>query len=73
VDGGDVRVVPADAVQTMANIAALATGLCNQGIMPVFVGGNHAITIGAAAGAAAAVKGRMGYLSIDTHLDTAPG
>jgi agmatinase len=73
VDGGDVRVVPADAAQTISNIASLATILCSQGILPVFVGGNHAITIGGAAGAAAAVKGRMGYLSIDTHLDTAPG
>src|SRR5712691_5233047 len=33
--------------------------------------GNHALAIGAARGAAQ-TTGRMGYLSVDAHLDTAP-
>ena len=39
-------------------------------MLPICIGGNHSITIGAARGAAATV-GRMGYLSIDAHLDMA--
>lgn len=70
VDGGDVACIPGDAAQTMSNIAERAHELCAAGVLPVFVGGNHSITIGAAAGAAAAVRGRVGYLSIDAHLDT---
>lgn len=73
VDGGDIHVVPGDPARTMERVAERAEALIRQGILPYFVGGNHAITIGTAAGASKAVSGNMGYLSIDTHLDTAPG
>jgi arginase family enzyme len=74
VDAGDISVVPADSAQTIDRVAASVEALCRQGIVPYFIGGNHAITIGTAAGAARALSGKkMGYLSIDTHLDTAPG
>jgi agmatinase len=71
VDGGDVPCFPADAPATMAEIADHVADLAGRGILPFLVGGNHAITIGAATGAARACDGPMGYLSIDTHLDTA--
>jgi agmatinase len=71
VDGGDLACFPANAEGTMASIAEGTERLLEAGVRPLAIGGNHAITIGTAAGAARALGGRMGYLSIDTHLDTA--
>jgi arginase family enzyme len=73
VDGGDISVVPADPATTLDRIADKAESLRRAGVLPYFIGGNHAITTGATAGVARTVQGGMGYLSIDTHLDTAPG
>jgi agmatinase len=71
VDVGDIPVVPPNAERTMAIIAGHVQAVREQGALPVCIGGNHALAIGAARGAAA-TTGRMGYLSIDAHLDTAP-
>lgn len=70
VDVGDVPVMPPNAEKTMDLIAAHVASVRNQGALPFSVGGNHSLAIGAARGAATTV-GRMGYLSIDAHLDTA--
>ena len=69
-DVGDVLVVPTNSQRTMDNIAEHVQSLREKGIFPVCIGGNHSITIGAARGAAKTV-GRMGYLSVDAHLDMA--
>ncbi len=71
VDGGDVPVVPPNAERTMGIIADHIRAVRGAGALPVSIGGNHALAIGAARGAASTVK-KMGYLSIDAHLDTAP-
>ncbi len=73
VDGGDIPCIPSDAARTMDYFADHVAGLLEGGVMPVVVGGNHSITNGTARGAARACDGRMGYLSIDTHLDTTEG
>jgi len=70
-DVGDVTVVPPNAERTMGLIADHVETVRRAGVFPVLVGGNHALAIGSARGAARTV-GRMGYLSIDAHLDTAP-
>ena len=70
VDVGDVPVMPPNAVRTMDLIEAHVRLIREQGVFPLSVGGNHSLAIGAARGAAATVK-KMGYLSIDAHLDTA--
>ncbi|MFH5824527.1 agmatinase family protein [Georgenia sp. AZ-5] len=70
VDVGDVPVMPPNAERTMDLIAEHVRTVRRQGAIPFSVGGNHALAIGAARGAASTV-GRMGYLSIDAHLDTA--
>jgi agmatinase len=69
-DVGDVLVVPTNAARTMGNIADHVRELRQQDVLPICIGGNHSITIGAARGAASTV-GKMGYLSIDAHLDMA--
>jgi agmatinase len=70
-DVGDVAVVPPNAERSMSVIADHVRRIREQGVLPVSIGGNHALAIGAARGAAATVS-RMGYLSVDAHLDTAP-
>ncbi len=71
VDVGDIPVVPPNAERTMALIADHVRSVRERGVLPVSIGGNHALAIGAARGAAQ-TTGRMGYLSVDAHLDTAP-
>jgi agmatinase len=71
VDVGDIPVVPPNAERTMELIAGHVRLVREQGVLPVSIGGNHALAIGAARGAAQ-TTGRMGYLSVDAHLDTAP-
>lgn len=69
-DVGDVPVVPPNAARTMELIEQHVAQVCSQGVVAASIGGNHALAIGAARGAAKSVA-RMGYLSIDAHLDTA--
>lgn len=71
VDLGDVPVVPPNAERTMQLIEDHVRAVRTAGVLPVSIGGNHALAIGAARGAAK-TTGKMGYLSIDAHLDTAP-
>jgi len=71
VDAGDLPVVPPNAERTMGIIAEHVEAVRANGSLPVSIGGNHSLAIGAARGAARTV-GKMGYLSIDAHLDTAP-
>jgi len=70
VDAGDVPVMPPNAAHTMDQIEHYIQTIRSQGAIPFSVGGNHSLAIGAARGAAKTV-GKMGYLSIDAHLDTA--
>lgn len=69
-DIGDVAVMPPNAQRTMELIEDYVSMVCAQGVVPLSIGGNHSLAIGAAWGAAKHV-GRMGYLTIDAHLDTA--
>jgi agmatinase len=71
VDVGDIPVVPPNAERTMQLIEEHVRSVRDQGVLPLSIGGNHALAIGAARGAARTVP-KMGYLSIDAHLDTAP-
>src|SRR5258706_13461278 len=70
-DVGDIPVVPPNAERTMRLIEDHVRSVRGRGILPLCIGGNHALAIGAARGAAKTVS-RMGYLSVDAHLDTAP-
>ncbi len=71
VDVGDVPVVPPNAERTMQLIEEHVRCIREQGALPLSIGGNHALAIGAARGVAKTTR-RMGYLSVDAHLDTAP-
>jgi len=70
VDVGDIPIMPPNAQKTMELIEEHIHAVRMKGVFPLSIGGNHALAIGAARGAARTVK-KMGYLSIDAHLDTA--
>lgn len=70
VDLGDIPVMPPNASLTMNLIEDWIRSVRELGVLPLSIGGNHSLTIGAARGAATTVK-KMGYISIDAHLDTA--
>jgi len=70
VDLGDIPVMPPNASLTMNLIEDWIRSIRDLGVLPLSIGGNHSLTIGAARGAATTVK-KMGYISIDAHLDTA--
>lgn len=72
VDVGDVPVMPPNAERTMDLIEDSIFRIRSQGVLPLSIGGNHSLAIGAARGAARTV-GKMGYISIDAHLDTSYG
>lgn len=69
-DVGDVPVIPPNAERTMNEMARHTATVINAGVLPLAIGGNHSLAIGAARGAATTVA-KMGYLCIDAHLDTA--
>ena len=69
VDYGDAPVIPADAVRSHAAIEATVGEVVAAGVMPVVLGGDHAITEPSVR-ACAAVHGAVGVVHFDTHTDT---
>lgn len=69
-DIGDVPVIPPNAERTMKILEQHTATVIGKGVLPLAIGGNHSLAIGAARGAASTV-GKMGYLCVDAHLDTA--
>lgn len=71
VDCGDAATVPGNAAATFANVRADLAELYTAGVLPVVLGGEHAVTIPAAAALAEHLGGPLGLVVFDTHLDTA--
>jgi agmatinase len=69
VDFGDAPVVPADAVGSHAAIEATVAEVLAAGVVPIVLGGDHAITEPSVR-ACAAVHGPVGVVHFDTHTDT---
>ena len=69
VDFGDAPVIPADAVRSHAAIEATVGEVLAAGVLPVVLGGDHAITEPSLR-ACAAVHGPVGVVHFDTHTDT---
>ncbi len=68
VDAGDVDIVYGTPELTFENITAAVKTVCGQGIMPVVLGGDHAITSAVVAGIAEPVH----VVQLDAHLDYRP-
>jgi agmatinase len=72
VDCGDVPIVPGDAARSRSIIADFVGRILDAGAFPILVGGDHSIPIPAMDAVSARVKGRVGYLHFDAHLDCQP-
>ena len=71
VDCGDAAVVAGSAAKTFARVRADLTEIYAAGAMPIVLGGEHSVTIPAAAALAEHLGGPLGLVVFDTHLDTA--
>ena len=69
VDFGDAPVIPADVDISHAAIEATVAQVLAAGVMPVVLGGDHAVTEPSVR-ACAAVHGPVGMIHFDTHTDT---
>jgi agmatinase len=69
VDFGDAAVLPADPLRTHQAIEAIVGQVLGAGVLPVVLGGDHAITEPSVR-ACAAVHGPVGMIHFDTHTDT---
>jgi len=68
-DGGDVACVPMSIERSLEAIEARALAIARAGTVPVFVGGDHSISIGVLRGLAK-VHGPLGLVHFDAHSDT---
>jgi arginase family enzyme len=71
VDCGDAALAGASVPQLHARIGATAGAILAAGAIPIMCGGDHSIPIPAVRALARQTKARIGYLHIDSHLDTA--
>jgi agmatinase len=68
-DFGDAPVIPADPDSSHAAIETTVTQVLAAGVVPVVLGGDHAVTEPAIR-ACAAARGPVGVVHFDTHTDT---
>lgn len=68
-DGGDVACVPMDVQRSLAAIEDRARAIAEASAVPLFVGGDHTISL-APLRALAAVHGPLGMVHFDAHSDT---
>lgn len=68
-DGGDVLCVPMDIAGSLENIRARVAEIAACSTLPVLIGGDHTITLGALR-AVAAQHGPVGLVHFDAHSDT---
>jgi len=71
VDCGDAAAVPGSARTTFERAGADLRAIHAAGAVPIVLGGEHSVTIAAAAALAESREGPFGLVVFDTHLDTA--
>lgn len=52
-----------------AEVAGRAEAVASEGLFPIFLGGDHSISIGTVSGVARASEGRTGLIWLDAHAD----
>src|SRR3990170_7370359 len=67
-DYGDVDVIPYDLSETMTRIEQALTPLCEAGVFPLILGGDHSITLPVLR-ALAAKHGSLALVHFDAHPD----
>lgn len=71
-DCGDVDGAPGRAAETYERCERALDEIHAAGCFPVLIGGDHGTTIPGARALSRRIDGRMGFVMLDTHLDTAP-
>jgi agmatinase len=69
VDWGDLEITPGNAERTTGQIADSLGPLLAEGIVPIVLGGDHSVTLGALR-AHAAAHGPVAVVLLDAHADT---
>jgi agmatinase len=69
VDWGDLDLTPGNAARTTEQIAEDLVPLLGAGIVPILLGGDHSVTLGALR-AQAAAHGPVSVVLLDAHADT---
>ncbi|MGH2963300.1 MAG: agmatinase family protein [Solirubrobacterales bacterium] len=72
VDCGDVDGVPGNAARTFQQAEKILDEIHAANCFCLLLGGDHATTIPGARAFARTLEGSMGFVMLDTHLDTAP-
>jgi arginase family enzyme len=74
VDVGDFHVYPTDIPRTVRAVAAEGRGLYSAGVVPIFLGGDHSVSLPLFAGLVLQLNGDsgakpLGFVQIDHHFD----
>ena len=69
-DLGDVFVIPANIEKAFDQISRAVSHVFRSGAFPVMIGGDHSIGYPCVRGVAPHVKGNIGIIHIDRHVDT---
>jgi agmatinase len=70
-DCGDLPIIHTDAEQTREILERYTGEFLDAGVLPVFVGGDHSIPVPIGRALSKRTEGKMGFLVLDSHLDTA--
>ncbi len=71
VDCGDASIDVGDIARFHAVIGSAVGEVLEGGALPILLGGDHSVPIAAMPALATRVEGKVGFLNIDAHLDTA--
>ena len=70
-DCGDVSIVPGNARRTFDRAERCVTEIYSAGAFPIVFGGDDSCPIPVTAAMSRLIDGRMGYIQMDSHMDTA--
>ena len=69
IDAGDVAITPGNAARSAEQVAAALAPLCEAGVTPVVLGGDHSVALGELR-AQAMAHGPVALIVLDAHADT---
>ena len=70
-DCGDVSIVPGNARKTFDRAERCITEIYEAGAFPIIFGGDDSCPIPVTSAMSKLISGRMGYIQMDSHMDTA--
>lgn len=69
-DVGDIYTIPGSAEKTFRQITKGISYLCENGVLPIIMGGDHSTTYPSIRGVAEHIDGNIGIIQIDRHGDS---